>query len=66
MMNANYKITKRKRGNLRLVKIKYNHHDQVDWWTTGSDEEINQKMAKFESRLEDRDTPKFSIRDDIV
>ena len=65
-MNANYKITKRKRGNLRLVKIKYNHHDQVDWWTAGSDEEIKQKMAKFESRLEDRDAPKFSIRDDIV
>ena len=65
-MNANYKITKRKRGNLRLVKIKYNHHHQVDWWTTGSDEEIKQKMGKFESRLEDRDTPKFSIRDDIV
>ena len=65
-MNANYKITKRKRGNLRLVKIKYNHHHQVDWWTTGSDEEIKQKMTKFESRLEDRDTPKFSIRDDIV
>ena len=65
-MNANYKITKRKRGNLRLVKIKYNHHHQVDWWTTGSDEEIKQKMTKFESRLEDRDAPKFSIRDDIV
>ena len=65
-MNANYKITKRKRGNLRLVKIHYNRHDHVDWWTTGSDEEIKQKMTKFESRLEDRDTPKFSIRDDIV
>ena len=65
-MNANYKITKRKRGNLRLVKIKYNHRDHVDWWTTGSDEEIKQKMTKFESRLEDRDTPKFSISDDIV
>ena len=65
-MNENYKITKRKRGNLRLVKIKYNYHHQVDWWTTGSDEEIKKKMAKLESRLEDRDTPKFSIRDDIV
>ena len=65
-MNANYKITNRKRGNLRLVRINYNHHDHVDWWTTGSDEEIKQKMTKFESRLQDRDTPKFSIRDDIV
>jgi len=65
-MNANYKIKKRKRGNLRLVKINYNYHDQVDWWTSATDKEINEKMAKFESRLEDRDTPKFSIRDDIV
>ena len=65
-MTVDYKITRKKRDSLRLVKIIYSNGDYVDWWTAGSDEEIAEKFAKLQTRVADKDNPKFQVTEDIA
>jgi len=65
-MTVNYKITRQKRGHLRLVQVSYSNGDHVDWWTAGSDEEIAEKFAKLQTRVADKDNPKFQVTEDIA
>ena len=65
-MTVDYKITRKKRDSLRLVKIIYSNGDHVDWWTAGSDEEIAEKFAKLQARVADKDNPKFQVTEDIA